>query len=185
MTMTRAKTKTNIKLDTKDAKARRKLARKGGNVLALSPPNGEKYFPPKFKDPAKLRERINAYFDYCAEVERHPTITGLALWLGTNRQTLFNYKNEVTALKSLSPEVRQEMADIIREAHVRCEEHLAQMGLSRKTHPAVTIFCLKQHGWADERSIRHSGRIEGGAADVLAKIEAAREEIEKSGEEEP
>ena len=69
------------------------------------------------------------------------TITGLALHLGTNRQTLINYEN------------RDEFFDAINTAKLRCE-HFAERSLWQPKIATGVIFNLKNnYGWRDQREV--------------------------------
>ena len=102
--------------------------------------------PLKFATKEILQEKIDAYFASCDAksytdsngVRRvYPvTITGLALALGTNRQTLLNYED------------KEEFFDTVKTAKTRVE-HFAEVKLF-DTSPAGAIFALKNYGWKDK-----------------------------------
>lgn len=48
--------------------------------------------PRKYKNIEELQELIDEYFSYCDESHRPYTITGLALYLDMDRQTLLRYE---------------------------------------------------------------------------------------------
>lgn len=111
--------------------------------------------PLKFKTVEELQGKIDAYF---AEVEKPKhlgdkvyfdplTITGLALALGTSRETLCNY------------EERDEFFDTIKAAKTKVE-HYAEKMLFIGNGAAGPIFALKNHGWSDKTEIDHSGKLQ-------------------------
>lgn len=106
--------------------------------------------PLKFKSVEELQEKIDDYFcsfnkdglNYGSPV----TITGLALALGTSRETLCNY------------EAREEFFDAIKEAKTKVE-HFAELQLFKGSNAAGPIFALKNHGWKDKQETEHSGSM--------------------------
>lgn len=111
--------------------------------------------PLKFETVKELEEKIEAYFDYCddtvvkkilnknqeiiAEITKPYTITGLAEWLGTNRQTLVNY------------EKRDEFFDTIKGAKAKIEACYEERALLGDNSPVVSIFTLKNNfNWKDK-----------------------------------
>lgn len=57
-----------------------------------------------FNNAEELEKRIQEYWEYCEEREKPYTISGLAYYLNTTRQTIFNYSR------------RDEFASIIERA---------------------------------------------------------------------
>ncbi len=103
-----------------------------------------------FKYTAKeLEEQGIAYFKECEKKKEQITITGLALALGTNRQTLVNYENEddqpalVDAVKRLKATV----------------EHAYEVAMWKANNPTAGIFCLKNLGWTDRTDIDINARL--------------------------
>jgi len=98
--------------------------------------------PLKFKTPEELRERIESYWKNCEEKEEPITISGLAVWLDTNRQTLVNYNKS------------QPYFDIIKKARAICEAFLEKAMLGRKYNVIGAIFTLKNnYGWTDKKEV--------------------------------
>ena len=103
--------------------------------------------PLKFKTVKELQGKIDKYFESCKKENRPLTITGLALALDTNRQTLLNY------------EERDEFFDTIKKAKLMCE-NFAEESLFTARQVAGTIFNLKNnYGWKDKQDIGHSGEM--------------------------
>jgi hypothetical protein len=70
------------------------------------------------------------------------TITGLALYLDTSRQTLINY------------EEKEEFFDTIKKAKDRCENFLEEGMIKGVIPPAAGCFTAKNnYGWSDKQEI--------------------------------
>jgi hypothetical protein len=121
--------------------------------------------PLKFKSVKQLEKKIDEYFESCMEEQWYQdlegnwkpvldrngnvvkkqvkpfTITGLASFLGTNRQTLLNY------------EERDEFFDTINKAKTKIEAYAEESLWSPKIAPGV-IFNLKNNfGWVDKQEV--------------------------------
>jgi hypothetical protein len=101
--------------------------------------------PLKFKSVKELDLKIKAYFEECDEEEQPYTITGLALALGTYRQTLINYEH------------KDEFMDTIKTAKQKVENY-AERRLFESS-PTGAIFALKNFGWRDKQELEHSGEM--------------------------
>jgi hypothetical protein len=90
--------------------------------------------PPIWTDPKELQKLVDNYFDNNEKV----TLAGLAVDLGVDRQTLYNY------------EEKDEFFGIIKEARDKVlrvyEERLIYSNL-----PTGVIFALKNMGWKDRQ----------------------------------
>lgn len=130
--------------------------------------------PPKYKSVPELQKLIDEYFESCwaqkidmfgtplylkdksgrkTEVPvmiqvRPYTITGLALAIGTNRQTLLNY------------ETNDKFLDTIKRAKERCQTY-AEESLFIGKNPTGAIFNLKNNyrDWKDKTETEHSGNL--------------------------
>ena len=71
-------------------------------------------------------------------LRERPTVTGLALALGTNRMTLLDYDKRT-----------DELSDIVREAKALVEYYYEKGVTEGDIHPAVGIFALKNFNWTD------------------------------------
>ncbi len=97
--------------------------------------------PMKFKTPQEIETKANEYFKMCDEQDRPYTITGLALALDTDRQTLINYEN------------RDEFFDTIKKAKQKVENY-AEERLFNGGNTAGVIFNLKNnYGWVDKQEV--------------------------------
>lgn len=109
--------------------------------------------PLKFKTAQDLQNKINAYFKECKLKEIPLSITGLALALDTNRQTLINYQN------------KDGYENIIDRAKLMIENayeiRLINNGRSGD------IFALKNFGWTDRQEIDNNIKVGKNSIDEL------------------
>ena len=103
--------------------------------------------PLKFESPEILQVMIDEYFAKCDAEQTPYLITGLALHLDTDRQTLINYEG------------RPEFFDTVKRAKLRVEADYERS--LRQRGSAGDIFGLKNFGWADKTEHEHTG-AEGG-----------------------
>jgi hypothetical protein len=153
-----------------------------GNKYALNNEGGR---PLKYKNVEEMQKLIDAYFDSCYEeiwvndkvkgwipvldrfgnVRKEQvkpfSVTGLALAIGTSRETLLEYQN------------REEFIDAIKAAKLRIESY-AEESLYTLKNPAGVIFSLKNnYGWKDKQDIEVTN------GDAATSIQAARERAKK------
>lgn len=116
--------------------------------------NGRKVGRPrKWESVEELEAGIDAYFAECQGREKPPTITGLALHLGTNLQTLLDYQG----VNPDRPEFADPaFADAIKRAKTRCALPLEERLAEGQGHPAGAIFLLKNHGFRDTQDVAHT-----------------------------
>lgn len=96
--------------------------------------------PLKFKSVTELQQKIDEYFELEGE---QPTITGLALHLDTNRQTLINYEN------------KDGYIDTIKKAKMRVEKVMEQKLYGHNV--TGMIFNLKNNfGWKDKTEVEQN-----------------------------
>lgn len=121
--------------------------------------------PPIYETEDAIHDKIEEYFVYIkgelkqaasvtaegVEVEEvwerypeHPSITGLALYLGfASRQSFYDYEKE------------SEFSYTVKRARLKVEAYYEQ-GLHKQS-PTGSIFALKNFGWKDKQDIEHSG----------------------------
>ena len=131
--------------------------------------------PLKFRSVPELAAACDAYFDSCWEERTEPvkaeikngeykeattilkrtqvkpyTITGLALFLDTTRETLLDYENE---------DSRKEYSDTIKRAKLKCQNY-AEEYLYYGKNPTGAMFNLKaNYKWEDKQYIETSGTV--------------------------
>lgn len=140
--------------------------------------------PLSFKSVKELDEKIDEYFAYCDNGFRNLfdektgetkqiawskpyTMSGLAVWLGTDRKTLYNYSK------------RDEYFPSIKKALARVEADLEERAITAR-QPAGTIFVLKNNfTWVDETrqkldaNVQTNNELSPEAQAVLAKASRA------------
>lgn len=89
--------------------------------------------PLLFESADELNKKIKAYFDKCKREKDVPTISDLAVYLDTSRQTLINYEG------------RDEFFDAIKKAKDICLAHQEKMALKGQINPTVWIFSAKNN----------------------------------------
>ena len=121
-----------------------------------------KWRPLLFKSVEELQEKINQYFQRCDNwIEKSVvikwqihnykepipyTITWLASYLWTNRQTLINYED-----RDLS------FFDTIKKAKEKIEANMEERWMMWLNNPAVTIFSLKNnYNWIDKQEVNQN-----------------------------
>lgn len=168
--------------------------------------------PLKFPDPAALAARIEEYFDFCdphleevdvptysktrgwfidkqfQQTEQEPyTISGLALFLDTQRTTLLDYEyllkkkpEDLPAhLRNADPKILASFTNTIKKAKSRVE-NFVEKKLMGGAHPVGPIFNLKNNFqmWEDktvvdnksERELRE--QVEDLRSDMAERIKA-------------
>lgn len=105
------------------------------------------YRPPIFDGPLEMQIKINQYFEELPE-GKHPTITGLCLFLGfCSRQSFYEY------------EKKPAFCYTIKTARTMIEQQYEESLMGRYT--AGAIFALKNLGWSDKQELEHSGEVKG------------------------
>lgn len=120
--------------------------------------------PPRYKTAEELEEKIEEYFESCGPVilkdsegnavtnektgapvmveYKHPTMTGLALWLGfSGRKALHDYK------------CKKQLSNAITRARARIEEHAEQMLYDSKTAKGAEFNLKVNFGWSAEETV--------------------------------
>lgn len=113
--------------------------------------------PLKFKSVDLLQEQIEEYFNKCDREERPYTVSGLAIYLDTDRATLLRWQDEENNYKELSEEDNIRLCNTIKKAKQRIEAY-AEEQLFRKTNVTGIIFNMKNNwNWADKQEIVNVG----------------------------
>lgn len=110
--------------------------------------------PLKFKTPEELEAKIEAYYKWAEENKKHITVTGLAWYLGTNRQTLLDYQNSNGELyKNVPEETKQAFSDAIKMAKARIEMEYEET-LYNRNSAVGGIFVLKNNfNYVDKQEV--------------------------------
>ena len=103
--------------------------------------------PLKYTSVEDMKKDIDRYFEECEENGLPLTVTGLAMALKMDRQTLINYSK------------KEEYFGTIKEARLKIENFL-EINLYNN-NVTGTIFNLKNNfGWKDKQEVEHSGSID-------------------------
>lgn len=97
----------------------------------------------KFDNPEELSKQITHYFEKIREENRPPTLSGLALFLGTTRQRLWEY---MEAVKTGGDSPKAQCGDLLVTAKAQIECWLEEELVTR-SKPAGIQFAL-QNGYA-------------------------------------
>lgn len=95
--------------------------------------------PMIWEDSIKLSNLIEDYFNQT----QRPTLSGLAVFLEVDRQTLYNYKE------------RDGFFGIIKKATAKVESIYEERAIY-DNNPAGVIFALKNMGWSDRSATDHT-----------------------------
>jgi hypothetical protein len=110
--------------------------------------------PMIWKDPIELSNLVSDYFN---QTDR-PTLSGLALFLEIDRQTLYNYKD------------RDQFFDIIKRATSKVEAVYEERAIY-ENNPTGVIFALKNMGWTDRVANDHTTKGEAITAPPIQWID--------------
>lgn len=132
--------------------------------------------PLKFTSPEELEQYIQEYYIWCKENDMFISVTGLAWWLGTNRQTLNRYEfaEEIGWLKRLSNEDRRSYSDTIKDAKRYIEMLYENRLYSSSTYQGGKFSLMNNYSWVDK--VQHNNIDEH-------KEDLSEEEIKKQLEE--
>lgn len=105
--------------------------------------------PLKFENPDQLALMCDGYFKLCDERKEPYTVTGLALFLDTTRETLLDYEDD-----------RPEYSDTVKKAKARCENYVEKYLFTGK-NVVGAIFNLKNNykGWKDKQETELTGNV--------------------------
>lgn len=124
---------------TKDKPAETPEIKKKKEIWAIYGATGGR--PAKYTTPEALSKRLYQYFEFLAEYEEKPTITGLCLFCGfESRQSFYDYGNKAG------------FSYIVNMARALIEHHYEQL-MQTGTSNAGAIFALKNMGWKDKTEV--------------------------------
>jgi hypothetical protein len=101
--------------------------------------------PMLFTDPDALLEKGLKFFDWADENKKPYTISGLANWLGVNRNRLNDYVK------------KEKFTHVIETLKSKCEQYAEERLFGN--NPTGSIFWLKNAGWTDRQSVEMSGHV--------------------------
>lgn len=101
------------------------------------------------RTPGTAAERVQEYFQLCADHDMKPAITGLALALGLDRRRLWEIKTDSQQYQAPLP---QENKDAIKQAYDSMEVMWESFMLNGKINPVSGIFLGKNNfGYRDQQ----------------------------------
>lgn len=116
--------------------------------------------PLLFKTNEELQSKIDAYFVWADENKKPYTISGLALFLETDRATLIRYGE------------RDEFYNTIKKAKQKVESQFDERSLMGEYNPTISIFLMKNNfGYKDKVDLN----VESVEEDAISK--ALRESV--------
>lgn len=106
--------------------------------------------PRAFKTKEELEDRILSYWARCEKYNKPYTLSGLALWIGIDRKTLYNYSQ------------KDEFFLTIKKAKDIVEASMEERALNNESNTTFSIFALKNNfDWTDKREIEQNTTLNG------------------------
>ena len=143
----------------------------GDNTKYLRHALATKNMPPiDIKDVKQVEERLNWYFNHCAEDDMKPTVMGFCNSLGVSRQTLLNWRTGVHRAESHQA--------VILEAYSLLEEMWENYMQNGKINPVSGIFLAKNNfNYADKQEYVVTPNVKDIEAVDATTIEAKYAEL--------
>lgn len=99
-------------------------------------------------DDEAVAKRVGWYFHHCEEDDMKPSVNGLAMALGINRQTLHKWATGATRGKN------SDRGDLIKRAYELLQLQWEEYMLNGKVNPVSGIFLGKNHfGYTDKQEV--------------------------------
>lgn len=98
-------------------------------------------------DNQEVQERIIKYFEYCFNNDMKPGVEGMALALGIDRRTLWEWEcKDKVSMPGRS--------DVIKKAKQILADYMENLSQNGKINPVTAIFLMKNHfGYADKQEV--------------------------------
>lgn len=148
----------------KQAPAKQKAPAKGRAKGKAAADRGEKARPPGRPSiyTPELVEQARAYLtDYAKHGDAFPNVAGLAVALGTHRDTLYAWARD---------ETKPEFSDILAKIKTRQEAVLLSKGATGEFNSVISKMLLSsKHGYHEIQSVEHSGR---GGGPIVSETKA-------------
>lgn len=125
--------------------------------------------PYAFSSIEELQKDMGEFFELCDKTQTVPTITSLALWLGVNKDTIYEHANN-----SNSP-----FSDILKNTLTYCHSIMQNGTVEGKINPVTYIFISKNdYGMRDDKNITVSA-TQGSNVNTQETADALRKQIEE------
>lgn len=94
--------------------------------------------PLAFNNVEELEEKIEAYYERCEVKEKPLTLSGLAVWIGIDRKTLYNYSKKEAYFPT------------IKKAKDKIQADMEERALNGDSNATFSIFSFKNNfGWVN------------------------------------
>lgn len=118
-------------------------------------------------DEEQVRQRIGEYFKLCEEREMKPSVSGMAMALGTDRRRLWEWVNGAGTAKPKA------VTDTIKRAYQILNFMIEEYMQNGKINPVSGIFLMKNNfGYADKSEVVVTPNNPLGDAESRESIEA-------------
>lgn len=125
--------------------------------------------PYAFQNLEVTEKEIDDYFQLCSDKEVVPTITTLALWLGVNKDTIYEHANN-----SSSP-----FSDLFKNVISYCHSLMQNGAIDGKINPVTYFFISKNdYGMRDDKNITVTAQ-QGSNINTQETADALRKQIEE------
>lgn len=126
--------------------------------------------PYAFDSVEGLQKELDEYFDLCDKTDTVPTITGIALWLGVNRDTIYAHANN-----SNSP-----FSDIFKNVINFCHMTMENGTIDGKVNPVTYIFLAKNYfGLEDSKNITVAATNNSGTPNAEETAQALQKQLQE------
>lgn len=96
------------------------------------------------KNVEQLQNRVAEYFTICSEDDMKPSVSGLALAVGTDRRRLWEWANVE----------KSDRTDVIKKAYQMLDLQMTDYMQNGKINPVSGIFLMKNHfGYTDKQEV--------------------------------
>ena len=129
----------------------------------------------KFDNPEELEEKITRYFEVTEKAEKPPTMSGLALFLGTTRRTLTDYISAVKEGKSKQAECGELL--VMAKAQIEC--YLEERLITNYSRGLEFVLQNGYHGWGTKGSVTVEGEVDVEHKGEVKVAEMSDEELMK------
>ena len=124
--------------------------------------------PYAFQSLEITEKEIDDYFQLCSDKQVVPTITTLALWLGCDKDTIYNHANN-----SNSP-----FFGLFKNVINYCHSLMQNGAVDGKVNPVTYFFISKNdYGMRDDKNITVSASNNSGNVNTQETVDALRKQI--------